>query len=78
MPRAFDSDDVLRSNDPLLTFTEFVVCPSCGYEFESDFHDNSLSVEDIVDPPYGEHICPQCVIRFGSHMTGWTFYSEAG
>lgn len=79
MPRAFDSDEVAQSDGPMmLHFTEYVDCPSCQYEFEGEFHDDSLSVEDMTDPPYGEHTCPQCKHRFASEATGWSFFSEAG
>lgn len=74
MPRMFDSSNA----DYQLRFTENVDCESCGTTFEGEFHDESLTVEDIVDPPVGEHTCPACGHHFASQMTGWTFYSEAG
>lgn len=76
MPRRFDSDD----RDPVLVFTENVDCPRCGELFEGTFYDQSrsLTVQDMVDPPVGEHECPGCGCRFTSSATGWSFYSEAG
>lgn len=79
MPRAFDSDEVARSHDQvMLRFTENVECEQCGTVFEGIFHDDSMSVEDIVDPPLGEHTCPECGHHWASEMTGWTFFTEAG
>lgn len=76
MPRAFDSDD----HDPVLRFTENVNCPVCEEPFEGDFEDRSrsLSVQDMADPPVGEHQCPNCGVTFTSQMTGWSFFNEAG
>jgi predicted RNA-binding Zn-ribbon protein involved in translation (DUF1610 family) len=78
-PRAFDSDEVARDEHPgLLRFTENVDCPQCGQVFEGQFHDPSLTVQDITDPPAGRHECPNCGHRFTSELTGWTMYNEAG
>lgn len=76
MPRSFDSDD----RDAVLRFTENVECPDCGEIFESEFLDQSrsLSVQDMVDPPRGDHVCPACGRSWDSAMTGWIFYTEAG
>lgn len=77
-PRAFDSDEVSRADTPLLRFSENVDCDECGVVFEGEFVDNSMTVEDIADPPRGRHVCPGCGHEWTSEMTGWTFYSEAG
>lgn len=77
MPRDFDSDAVTRTGE-LLRFTENVDCGQCGTTFEGTFFDDSMTVEDIVDPPRGRHCCPSCGHQWASEMTGWTFYSEAG
>lgn len=77
MPRAFDSDDIARHGGPL-HFTENVDCPACSITFEGDFYDDSLTVEDIVDAPTGNHTCPACGLRFTTALTGWTFFTEAG
>ncbi len=75
MPRSFDSD----AAPGLLGFTENVQCPVCGETFEGHFLDysQSLSVQDMTEPPTGEHEC-ECGHRFRSELTGWMFYSEAG
>lgn len=76
MPRSFDSD----SASPGLAFTENVECPRCGEIFEGDFvdHTQSLSVQDMVVAPFGDHECVECGYRWITTMTGWMFYSEAG
>lgn len=76
MPRAFDSDDL----PPVLSFTENVTCDRCGEIFEGQFFDytESPSVEDLAEPPEGDHECPECGHRFSSALTGWMFYTEAG
>lgn len=77
MPRAFDSDHIARSEPTALRFTENVEC-RCGCVFEGVFHDDSMSVEDMTDPPIGEHRCPACAHQWVSEATGWSFFSEAG
>ncbi len=77
MVRAFDSDEVSRSGQPL-RFTELVDCPTCETTIEGVFVDASISVEDIVDAPTGRHHCPRCGHEWVSAMTGWLFFGEAG
>lgn len=79
-PRAFDSDEVARSEGTVLRFTENVECRACETVFEGVFYDpcGSMTVEDMTDPPVGEHICPACGLHWLSEMTGWSFFSEAG
>lgn len=81
-PRAFDSDEVARNPGHLiLRFTENVECEAgCGTVFEGVFFDTtgSMTIEDMTDPPVGEHICPFCGRHWVSELTGWTFFSEAG
>lgn len=76
MPRSFDSDNT----ESVLAFTENVECPRCEELFEGSFVDysQSLSVQDMTEPPEGVHECPGCQLHFRSEMTGWMFYSEAG
>ncbi len=77
MPRGFDSDDVAHDRQQLV-FTETVDCEACGEAFTGLFHDDSDTVDDIVEAPVGEHRCPGCGHRFASALTGWTFFNEAG
>ena len=76
MPRGFDSD----SRAPQWVFHENVECPACREIFDSSFFDytQSLSVQDMVEAPVGEHECPFCEHVFRSAMSGWMFYGEAG
>lgn len=76
MPRSFDSDSAPAE----LRFTENVTCPACGEIFEGSFVDytESQSVEDMTEPPVGEHECPRCGHGFRSELTGWMFFTEAG
>ena len=79
MPRAFDSDEVGRRDGvSCLSFVENVDCVSCGLAFDSEFHAQALSVEDIDEAPVGTHICPACQFEWSSQMSGWLFYTEAG
>lgn len=79
MPRAFDSDDIARDAHPhRLRFTENLDCPQCTLVFEGEFFDDSLTVQDLVDPPVGYHRCPRCGHQWTSELSGWTFYGEAG
>lgn len=76
MPRAFDSD----AQPSRLDFTENVTCEVCGEVFEGLFSDyaQSLTFQDMTDPPLGQHTCPCCGHGWCSELTGWTFFSEAG
>lgn len=76
MARIFDSDDP----EPVLRFSERIECPSCGEEFEGLFVDRtrSHSVQDMSEPPVGDHVCPWCGHGFSSEFGGWLFFSEAG
>lgn len=77
MPRGFDSDAVARG-EQALRFVERVDCPACALVFEGVFHADADTVEDLAAPPVGAHTCPGCGHGFGTELTGWTFYSEAG
>ncbi len=74
MVRQFDSGDP----PPVLVFTELVDCPACATTSEGVFADGSLSVEDITDPPVGQHTCPACGHTWASELTGWIMFGEAG
>jgi len=78
MPRDFDSDELARDPALMLRFTENVDCPACGQVCEGVFHDDSDSVQDIVEAPVGEQHCPACGHRWPAAMTGWSMFSEAG
>jgi uncharacterized Zn-finger protein len=75
MPRDFDSDE--QTKGPL-SFVENVDCPACATVFEGFFFSESISFEDMAEPPMGAHTCPACGNTFRSEATGWSFYSEAG
>lgn len=77
MVRGFDSDEVSRGTHQL-RFTEWVDCPVCDTVFDAVFVEDSISVEDIVDPPCGPQVCPCCGHTWVCQMTGWMFYGEAG
>lgn len=76
MPRGFDSD----ADPAVLVFHENVECPFCSEIFEGQFldHTQSLSVQDMVVAPFGDHECPECGREFSSTLSGWMFYGEAG
>lgn len=76
MARSFDSDHLPSQ----LSFTENVSCLRCGETFEGYFFDytQSLTVEDLTEPPRGNQVCPWCEHHFDAEMTGWMLFSEAG
>ncbi len=74
MPRAFDSDQP----GARLEFTELVDCPSCDATIEGWFTDDSMSFQDMTDPPTGVQVCDACGHAWRATAAGWQFYSEPG
>jgi hypothetical protein len=77
-----DSDEQARSGGPLV-LTALVDCDEdeggCGVTFQAVWTDDSISVEDMAEPPAADITCPEC----GRTVTamewpGWMFRSEAG
>lgn len=80
MPRNFDSGDVGQGSDVPLVFSEIVECPApdCGEEFDGEWRDDSLAVEDMTEAPKGVQKCPECGHEFEAPFTGWAMFGEAG
>lgn len=76
MPRINDSDEQSKSNGSLV-FSEIVDCPACSSAFDGVWVDNSITVEDIVEPPMATQICPECKHVFEAELTGWMNYGDA-
>jgi catabolite regulation protein CreA len=77
-----DSDEQARSGGPLV-LTALVDCDEneggCGTTFQAIWTDDSLSVEDMAEPPVASITCPECGhVHVAMEWPGWTFYSEAG
>jgi hypothetical protein len=52
--------------------------PKCGETYEGLWTDDSLSVQDMAEPPEAEQECPSCGNKQVEIFPGWTFRSEAG
>jgi hypothetical protein len=64
----------------MLDLTALVDCgnPGCGETFDGHWQDDSLSVQDMAEPPEAEQECPACGHRQLEVYPGWCFRSEAG
>jgi hypothetical protein len=75
MPREFGSDS---DHEGPLVFTGVVECEGCGKEFEAVWTDPSVDVEQLVDPPVAELVCPACGFSAEYEYTGYWNYSDPG
>lgn len=75
MPRDNDTD-LEKGSDAVLRFTGRIDCPTCGTEFEGEWTDTSIDIEQLTDPPVGPQTCPACGWAFVAEFTGWTMYSD--
>jgi DNA-directed RNA polymerase subunit M/transcription elongation factor TFIIS len=75
VPRAFDTDE--HDDRKPLVFTEVVKCPKCGTEQTGMFTDDSMSVEDMVEPPKTEQECEVCLHHWVAEYSGWSTYGDA-
>lgn len=62
----------------MLEFTARVECPECETEFEAVWLDDSITAEDMTEPPEGDFTCPGCGHIHHQVYPGWMFRSEAG
>lgn len=75
MPRAFETDE--HDDTQPLVFTEVVTCPACGAEQTGVFADESMTVEDMAEPPTSEQECETCLHHWIATYTGWSTYGDA-
>ena len=62
----------------MLDLTALVDCASCGTTYEGRWLDDSMSVQDMAEPPEAVQECPSCGHRQQEVYPGWMFRSEAG
>lgn len=55
-----------------------VECEACGEVYEGTWKDDSLSVQDMAEPPEAEQTCPSCGQVQLEVYPGWCWNSEAG
>lgn len=76
-----DSDEQARSGGPLV-LTALVDCDGdggCDATFQAVWTDDSLSIEDMTEPPRADIACPECgLVMEDMEWPGWCFRSEAG
>lgn len=64
----------------MVVLTALVDCgnPDCGETFEGAWTDDSMSVQDMAEPPVAVQECPSCGHKQAETYPGWCFRSEAG
>ena len=76
-----DSDEQARSGGPLV-LTALVDCDGpdgCNETFDWTWEDDSISIEDMAEPPVADVTCPECgAVQTNVAWPGWCFRSEAG
>jgi catabolite regulation protein CreA len=76
-----DSDEQGRSGGPLV-LSVLVDCDGpdgCGETFNWTWEDDSISLEDMAEPPVADVTCPECgAVLTNVAYPGWMFRSEAG
>lgn len=77
MPRDNDTGAEFHTNTKL-HFSANLDCPKCGTIIDGVWEDSSVDIEQMVDPPVAEQICPECGHKWMETYPGWTNYSDAG
>jgi hypothetical protein len=62
----------------VLILRALVDCGSCGETFEGTWTDDSMSVQDMAEPPEAGQACPACGHVQLEVYPAWCFNSEAG
>lgn len=64
----------------MLELTALVDCgnPACGETYEGRWLDDSMSVQDMAEPPVAVQECPLCGHTQEETYPAWCFRSEAG
>lgn len=52
--------------------------PDCGETYEGHWADDSMSVQDMAEPPEAEQVCPLCGHKQEETYPAWCWNSEAG
>lgn len=61
-----------------LDFAALLDCEVCQTTFEGHWRDDSITVEDIAEPPAAPQRCPSCGHEQQVEYPGWSFFTEAG
>lgn len=61
----------------MLELTALVDCARCGTTYDGRWTDDSMSVQDMAEPPEALQQCP-CGYRQSEVYPGWCWNSEAG
>lgn len=72
-----DSDEQAQQGGPIV-LTAIIDCPSCEAPVDGIWTDDSISIEDMTEPPVAEQKCGACGANFTEEYPGWMFRSEAG
>jgi hypothetical protein len=76
-----DSDDQARDGK-VMFLTAVVDCDGpdgCGGMFEAIWEEESMTLEDMAEPPVADQTCTECgKVHKDLAWPGWCFRSEAG
>lgn len=62
----------------MLELTALVDCAKCDATYDGRWTDDSLSVQDMAEPPEAVQECPGCGHEQLETYPGWCWQSEAG
>jgi hypothetical protein len=62
----------------MLELTALVDCAKCDTTYDGRWTDDSLSVQDMAEPPEAVQECPGCGHEQLETYPGWCWQSEAG
>ena len=62
----------------MLILNALIDCEECGETFEGTWTDDSMSVQDMAEPPQAEQTCPLCGNVQTEVYPAWCWTSEAG
>lgn len=62
----------------MLELHALVDCEFCFETYDGRWTDDSMSVQDMAEPPEAEQECPSCGNKQAEVYPGWCFRSEAG
>lgn len=79
LAEAIAADEAAAAPAPKLQFDARWDCEQCGTTYIEHWEDDSLSLEDMAEPPVTDSTCPSCGhVHKKLEWPGWMFRSEAG